>query len=128
MSRVIGVDVGTKRLGLAIGDTDTGVALPFGVIELAGKTAFEVLVGVLKDEMASSVVLGSPAEGALKNEVEKLAEELKTATGLSVTVVDEHLTTKIADMLSREVGSRRHDDALAAMLILEEYFSSNDKS
>lgn len=126
MTRVLGVDVGSRRLGLALGDPETGMAVPVDTIELGEVCAYDVLMEIIARDGYDFVVFGAPeatsvASADLRRQVEELARDVHASAGVPTTIIDEHLTSKIADQLSRESGGALHDDALAAMLIVEEF-------
>ncbi|OGL71746.1 hypothetical protein A3C17_02925 [Candidatus Uhrbacteria bacterium RIFCSPHIGHO2_02_FULL_53_13] len=123
MTRVLGIDFGTKRLGLAFGDPLTGVAVPIDTVELHGNDPVKVVWGMIERDGYDHVVVGAPSDptSKLHQAVVAFAKQLRNVSGITVTLVDEHLTTNIADQLAREHGGASHDDSLAAMLIVEEF-------
>ena len=129
MSRFLGVDIGTKRLGFALGDGFARVAVPLGVEELVGRDPAEVLVQKIKEDAYTEVVLGVPygSNGELTpaaERIEQLARRVEAQAGVPVHCVDEHFTTQAAAALGAEAGRSLHDDALAAMVLLQEYLAS----
>ncbi|TAN34058.1 Holliday junction resolvase RuvX [Patescibacteria group bacterium] len=117
---LLGVDYGSKNIGLAIWREGADVVLPFGVLEnneqAAGKLA--VLFG---DEKIDKIVLGLPLsldgkENKNTVRVHSFAGELK-ASGTAVEFFDERFSSQAAD---RSAGGASRDEK-AAMLILEDY-------
>jgi putative Holliday junction resolvase len=137
MGRVLGVDLGARRIGLAVSDPTGLIASPLRVVERSGDPAAdrEVIVAAARAEEAATVVVGLPRElsgrtgraasGAL-DEVEALRA---LAPDLTIEVVDERLTTVIAQRSLIEAGvSRRRRrgtvDKVAAAVILQSYLDA----
>ncbi len=128
MTRILGIDYGTKRLGFALGDPLTGIAVPLDIVELDGRDPVEIVSRMVKEDGYDQIVIGTPrtVDGEptrMSESVDIFAKHVGAMTDVNVTLVSEHLTSKISDQLSDEVGSRRHDDALAAMLIVQEFLN-----
>ena len=131
MRRWIGIDHGTKRIGVAVGDAEGGIATPLEVLS-AGDVDLDKRISKLVAEYdAVGVVVGWPlladdSEGPQARLVRRFAADLAERTGLDVRLWDERLSSFEADerlkgMLSREQKIRRHD-AVAAATILEDFF------
>ena len=132
MSRVIGVDYGARRIGLAISDGLGITARPLEVVE----------PGRFRDRMAeliaeygvSTVVIGLPSplgggESASTVGARALAGELD-GLGVEVVFVDERFTSKMAESALLESGMKRRDrratvDKVAAAIILQTYLDGN---
>lgn len=128
MKRVLGIDYGSKRLGFALGDPLTGVAVPIDTVELNGADPVKLVWGMIERDQYDHVVVGTPlsVDGevtSMSERVEKFAESLRQVAKIEVSLINEHLTSKVADMLSKESGSSVHDDAIAAMLITQEFLN-----
>ncbi|MFH0892063.1 MAG: Holliday junction resolvase RuvX [Candidatus Falkowbacteria bacterium] len=132
--RYLGVDWGEKRIGLALGDDETGIATPLGVVDsVAG------VLDLTKEEEIDKIIIGLPVKmSGAKNETspafDKFVKYLRDNSGIPVEFMDERLTSKAADALLkrganplsprlRRAGAAR--DSIAAMLILQAYL---DKS
>lgn len=115
--KILGVDFGSKRIGLAWSDTTLGVVLPFGVV----KTVPE-LIQLAEEEKVDKVVIGFPIglsgkENPNTERVKKVAFEIQKATGLTVEFFDERFTSQAADAAGAGVSR----DEKSAMIILEGY-------
>lgn len=129
MSRVLGVDYGSKRVGLAISDALGLVAHPLRVVPR--DRAVEEISRLVRDEEVTSVVLGLPTslsggEGPSAEQARRLGEEIATAAEVEVILVDERFTTRLADAALLDRGVKRGDrrrrvDKVAAAIILQEY-------
>jgi putative Holliday junction resolvase len=127
----IGIDYGTRRLGLAYGD-ELGVATPLPAQVDADETRrWAGLVAMIKARRASDLVLGYPLNmdgtaGFKAKEVDAFAARLKQELGLPVHLVDETLTSHEAESTisksrRREVRASGIVDSRAATLILQDY-------
>ena len=131
MSRILAVDWGERRIGLAISDPLGIIASPAGFIERrAGKRPpIAKVIEKAKELEATSFVLGLPLDGngddtPRATEVRSIAVEIEKRTGMRVELVDERYTTSAARRAVREMGGRPQDrpghiDALAATVLLQ---------
>jgi putative holliday junction resolvase len=129
--RFLGIDYGTRRIGLATGD-ELGVATPIPALveaELAARR--QALAAMVKQRRIDEIVLGYPLNmdgtaGYKAKETEALAEELRVQLGLPVHLVDERLTSHIAEQgmnqkQLREIRAKGIIDSRAAAVILQDY-------
>jgi putative pre-16S rRNA nuclease len=134
MSRIIGLDHGSRRVGVAIGDTETGMAFARPAVRRRGGMADLQAIGELvRGEGAECVVLGLPrnmdgSEGPQAAAARAFGEQL-ARIGLEVVYVDERLTSWEAGERLAATGarpSRRSGelDSAAARLILQEYLDA----
>ena len=133
--RVLAVDWGEKRVGLAISDTRRVIASPAGfIIRRPGKRApIAKLIAKAEELGASSFVLGLPLDGNGDEtprtvEVRHVADELRKRTGMPVELVDERYTTAAARRAVRTLGGKPEDrpgdiDALSATVLLQHVLS-----
>ncbi len=136
--RVIGLDVGGRRTGVASGDTETGLATPAGVIAgLADPTAAAQAASEAASRSAEVIVVGMPYSmsgrvGPQAEAVERFVAELREAAEARIETVDERLSTQQAErsMHRREDrrGRRRPpagaSDASAAAVILQSWLDA----
>ena len=129
--RFLGIDYGTRRIGLAAGD-ELGIATPLPalvVAELAGRR--RALAEVIRQRRIEEIVLGYPlnmdgSAGFKAKEMEVLATELRAEFGLPVHLLDERLTSHIAEQgmnqkQLREIRAKGIVDSRAAAVILQDY-------
>ncbi len=129
MSRLLGVDYGTKRVGLAISDALGLTARPLSVVPRT--SAVDEVIGIVKEQEIGTIVVGLPTglsgdEGMSASEARKLADELRSATGVEVVLVDERYTSRMAESSLLESGMKRRKrreslDKVAAAIILQDY-------
>jgi len=133
VSRSLGIDYGTKRVGLALSDTLGLTANPLAVVPRS--SVVEEVRRLVKEEDVGTIVVGLPTglggdEGNSAAEARELADELATATGVDVILRDERYTTRMAESALLESGMRRRKrresvDKVAAAIILQDYLDSN---
>ena len=140
--RVLGIDYGERRIGIAVSDPTGTIARPVGTIPGDGNQA--VAVTVVMEQLASLerddepvllIVMGLPLrlDGSANDQtplVEAFAELLGAQSGRSVVLQDERLTSHEADgllaMRERDWRKRKRKlDAAAAAVILQEYLDRN---
>jgi putative holliday junction resolvase len=138
MGRVLGVDLGARRIGLALSDPTQLIASPLRVMERSGDPDADrqAIVAAARAEEAATVVIGLPKEmsgrrGAAAIAATAEVEALRTlAPDLTFELVDERLTTVIAQRSLIESGMRRKKrkgtvDKVAAAVILQSYLDAS---
>jgi len=122
MSKLLGIDYGDKRVGLAIGDFSSRAVGPFKVLE-NNHNLFKNLQKIVTEENIAQIILGWPLN--LKNlptiqtqKVKDFSEKLKKQVKIPIILEDERFTTKIFKNVDK-----KKIDALAAMNILETYLN-----
>jgi putative Holliday junction resolvase len=127
--RLLGIDYGKRKIGLAFGDTETKIAVPLEVVWKQGDEAIRDIVSILKKEDMEGIVIGIPsAVGNHPNEkqiaiVRSFVDKLKKFTDLPIEEEDESFTTAESRRLMNEEGAEAEEDALAAMIILQSYLN-----
>jgi putative Holliday junction resolvase len=120
--RLLGIDYGSKRIGLALSDEAGGFAFPHSVIPNDGK-ALQKISDICAEQGISKIVIGESLDykgkpNLVMREILPFAEKLGKATGLPLEFEKEYLTTAEA---SRIQGKNETIDASAAALILKSY-------
>ena len=128
---LIGFDFGSRRIGVAVGETSTRIASPLGAIEGEANAArFEAIGRIVEEWRPAGFVVGRPrhsdgSEHAVAKLAEKFARRLESRYGVPVVFVDETLTSAEAEAglrATRTRAPRKSDvDALAAALILQSF-------
>lgn len=134
--RILGIDYGTKRHGLAVSDPLGMTAQPGGLVTRKGKDpGLDEIAEVIEDKEVESIVVGLPfnmdgTEGDHHAEVLGFVDLLIERFGLPVSTVDERLTTVQAERalegLSRKKRKARVDQ-MAAQLILQSWLDMNSR-
>lgn len=136
--KVLGVDLGLARTGIAISDCNQVLASPFCVIKEKDNEVLAQKVGqICADEDIQRIVVGLPknmdgSEGASAQNARTFADMLSKITNLPIFMVDERGTTITATNFLNDVnvrGKKRKNvvDAVAATVILQNYLDSCDK-
>jgi len=132
---VLAFDFGTRRIGIAVGDFETRLAHPLTTLTAADHRArFAEIERLIAEWRPVLLVVGVPAradgsEHPVGRLARRFAQRLNGRFGLSVELVDEHLTSNDAEQSLRSAGARGARlkaglDAVAAQRILETYFAS----
>ena len=138
--RILGVDYGEKRIGLAVSDPLGMFAQPLEAVQVEDDfpAAAERIAQVARDYDAAEIVLGLPKN--MNNTIGPKAEEallfkelLLEKTGLPVTTWDERLTTRLAERHLRQTGwsrqrRKKRVDMVAAQIILQGYLDFRAKN
>lgn len=143
--RYLGIDLGDKRTGLAMGDNLLRIATPAGVVEVASaQDGGNALLAALQREVderlgvgpgsIGELVIGLPlnmdgSEGPRARASRAFAERLAERTGRRVHLVDERLTTAAADWSMSQTGlthkqKKRRRDAIAAAALLQGFLDA----
>lgn len=132
--RIIGLDLGEKRIGVAAADDRTQVAVPVATLEVDGD-AVGAVSKLVEEQRADEVVIGMPLSmtGAMGPQAQRamdVVEDLRERLDVPVHTWDERLTTVQA---SRSLGPSRRGgrekrkgarDAIAAAILLQAYMDS----
>ncbi len=119
------IDYGEKKIGLAIGDTETKIASPFKILENTGDL-FDKLQAICELEKIDKIVMGVPTglkgvKSQQYGEAIAFGDKLIQALGLEVIQQDENLSSSYAQKLLQGTKAKGKDDAVAAMIILQSY-------
>jgi putative Holliday junction resolvase len=130
--KVVALDYGSARTGVAVSDPTGTLARPVGVIERAGTQAgLEQLVRLIASEGAERVVVGVPLtlrgeRGEQAVETEHFVDQLRRVIDVPVEGFDERFTTDLAE---QDPGSRNlPPDARAAAHLLTSYLAWSSRS
>lgn len=132
--RALGIDLGSKRVGIALSDPTGTIASPFRVLDRSGMED-EELVGIIasiaREEGVEEIVIGLPLNmnGSIGDSAKKaisFAEILKDRVGIPIRFWDERLSTRAVEKEMIKAGLRRRKrrgamDGAAAAFILQGY-------
>lgn len=135
---VLGFDFGTRRIGVAVGETALRLAHPLTTVAGARiGDRFAAIAGLIEEWQPTTLVVGLPthADGTpheLTLKAEKFARQLQGRFRLPVVLIDERFTTEVANSALSAAGvhsanQARVRDQVAAQLILQAYFDDDDK-
>jgi len=126
--KYLGIDYGDSKVGLAIGDSASGLALPYKILANRGaKGLLLEIKNICQQEKINQIIVGVPFNTQAKTatpaekKVRDFIQALQAAVALPISEQSEIFSTKAAQKLSP--GKR--DDDLAAMLILQSYLDKD---
>jgi len=136
--RVLAVDPGDQRIGLAISDPSRTIANPLRVIQhVARKVDAALIAQIASEEGVIMIIVGQPLDdegeiGPAARKAGRLAEAIRQQTDLPVQLWDESLSTQEAVQARRAMGARRekrsgHLDELAATVLLQSYLDAHSQ-
>jgi putative Holliday junction resolvase len=120
--KALGIDYGTKKIGLAISSEDRKLAFPYGVYPNNEKF-YKTLRDIITKEHITHIVIGKSlnfkrAPNSVMKDIEAFKEMLEKEHNKPISFIDETFTTKEAERLQ---GKHKKIDASAAALILSTY-------
>lgn len=133
--RVLGVDTGERRTGLAISDPNERIAVPLTLLKARLGGVIAGIVEIAQRETIGRIVVGLPlslngGQGPQARYALRVGRAIELASGIPVVYWDERFSTAEADRVMLEAGltRRRRDvarDATAATIILQDYLDSH---
>lgn len=138
--RILGLDYGTKTVGVALSDETELIAQPYETIERKHATklrqTFARIEEIIVKENVGKIVLGYPknmnnTEGERAETTKLFQSDLERRTGLSVVLMDERLSTVSANRILEETGvalsaRKTYIDKMAAAIILQNYLDARN--
>jgi len=135
MSRALGVDFGDRRTGIAISDDSRVIAFPRETLECPRiEQAAAAVARLAEAEAIGEIVVGYPlnmngSQGPRTARTDQFMAEVAKRTSIPLQKWDERLSTKIAESVLIEAGTRREKrrgvvDKLAAQVILQSYLDA----
>ena len=133
--RILGLDYGSKTVGVAVSDATCLIAQPLETIERKQENklrqTYARIEALIEEHEAGKIVVGLPkmmnnTEGTRVEATREFAADLERRTGLPVIFVDERLTTVEANRILEATGvcvsgRKEHIDKMAAAIILQSY-------
>ena len=125
--KTLGIDYGEKRIGLAVSDESQTFARELSIV--SPKEFWDTIPAIINDNEITKIVLGWPlnmngGETEKTKEVASFKQQVTSKTGLSVEIIDERLSSQMAEHLP---GGRKNVDSLAAQILLQNYLDKNKK-
>ena len=132
--RVLGLDLGQARIGVAISDSQGLVAVPLGTVHTGAPADLKAIAAIAREQTVDRIVVGLPLalsgrKGEAADHAERFAEALRGFLGLPVDLQDERLTTVEAERSLGAAGVRGRGrravvDQTAAAIILQAYLDA----
>jgi putative Holliday junction resolvase len=120
MTKYLGIDWGEVRIGLATGDSESKMAVPYKTV-----SSINEIETIIKDEELNEIVVGEPKRMTGENNENQVfldfVSTLQTRFKIPVHIIDERLTSLAADNLTQHNKQGADRDSVAAMLILQSY-------
>jgi len=132
MGKILAIDFGLVRVGLAITDDNKEFALALGtVLAEPHNDCLEKIKKIVEDEKVERIILGLPltlegTDGPQAKVVRVFGDELIKLLSLPLEYLDERYSTKMSLVISKMKGMR-HPDAEAARLLLDTWLETNKK-
>lgn len=135
---VLGLDLGERRIGLALSDDQAQIAFPAGyVTREGGEKDLSALAALAEEKGVTRIVVGLPLlldgrDGSAALAARRFAVALQQRSGLPVELQDERLTTALAERALREAPAKRRRgrkqviDAMAATLLLRTWLERSE--
>ncbi len=124
MKKYLGIDWGEARIGLATGDSESRMALPYKTVD-----SIDAIENIIKEEEIDEIVIGEPKRMTGENNDNKsflnFVAIIQSKFKLPVHLIDERMTSLAADNLTNHEKQGADRDSVSAMLILESYFEQN---
>ena len=134
--RVLGLDLGDARIGVAISDADRRIAVPLGTVHVGQPPGeLKAIASLVAEHDVAQVVLGHPrsmsgASGPSATHAESFASALRSVLPVPVALQDERLSTVEAERSLRDAGVRGRErravvDRTAAAVILQAWLDTH---
>ena len=131
---VLAIDFGLKRIGIAVGSTESGIAFSREVLR-NDENLFDRIAGITDLEDVKRIIVGMPFKrdgsvGDIDQELQEFILALEHKTSIPVELADERYTSKIAQSKLRELGVKEKAmktkiDAMSAQVILQDWLDKN---
>ena len=130
--QIIAFDYGTKKIGVAVGQTETYTSSPLQIIinkdDKVNWNEISILLNEWKPEL---IIIGKPlnmdgSDSEIMKQVEKFYEKLKNTFDVNLEYIDERLTTFEAKQILEDTDINQVD-ANAAKILIDNWFEINDK-
>jgi len=133
---IAALDLGSRRIGVAVTDAASMGAYPLGIVERrALKEDLKAIAAMLRERRVSTIVVGLPlnmdgSEGPAARGARRFAASVADALGVNVEMFDERLTSfeareRLAGTAARKGARKTGIDALAAVVILEGWMQAH---
>ena len=138
MGRIVAIDFGEKKIGLAVSDLSKQIAFPFTTIksEKTDELTIQSILKALKEKLPiEKFIIGLPLHidgkaSPMSEKAKNFGKVLEEVSNIPVEYVDERLTSKLAENILKEQHLNRKSraqvsDNIAAQIILETYLSKH---
>ena len=135
--KLLGIDYGIRRLGIAVSDPLGMLATPFRTVDtFSDEQSLEEICSLIEETKAEKIIIGLPlnmdnTEGPMVKKVRDFVDKLKLKTDLTIEFSDERLSSRLVERTLIEADMSRSKrkgvrDKLAAQVILQGYIDANE--
>ena len=130
--RILGIDYGERKLGIAFGDFQTGLVEPLETLRITNFQAVKLRIKkIVEEREIEKIIIGIPG-GEMNAKIQSFAEKLRREIGLVVEPYDETISTREANQITGLIGrSRKYkkkmEDAIAAAVMLKSYLEKEGR-
>lgn len=136
--RAVGVDLGTRRVGIAVSNSEGTVAVPYEVLHRSGDRVADHrgIISIVEETEAEIIVIGMPysldgSVGPAGKKISAEIEQIRRISPVEVVMIDERFTTVTAERSLREMNlgaaeRRRMVDAVAASVMLQAWLDGRE--
>ena len=125
--KYLGIDYGESKVGLALGDSETCLSMPFKIVKNDGTIKLLVeIIEIIKKEKIDKIVIGLPIntrgeKSEQTNKTKRFADQMTEEAGCEVILHDERFSSAQAN----KMRPGQSDDDLAASIMLQDYLDKN---
>jgi putative Holliday junction resolvase len=125
-NKILALDPGTKRIGVAISDENQEIAFPKGIFDNT-KQGLDAILDICSGEQISLIIIGKPLYPSKVYSGEALADKLRILKIPIEFVEEDYSTSEVHDEIKEITGnpSQNHVDDLSASYILKNYISNH---
>jgi putative Holliday junction resolvase len=134
--KVLAIDYGSRRIGLAVGDPSTRIATPLGQVAAGNRqVVLDEIMKRVEEFEVERIVVGYPlnmdgSKGPACAHVDRFVNSLRKHIALPFILVDEKLSSFAAEEMGKEIESdfrkrKKFLDSMAAQVILQSYFEQS---
>jgi len=130
--RILGLDIGEKRIGVAISDASQTIARELEIIQVANqKQALQEIAKICSENNIEKIIVGLPlnSDGEDTEQTKRVRNFVEKIKNYEIEFIDERFTSQQALKIQQKVGmkakkSKKNLDSLAAVIILQTYLDS----
>ncbi|MEZ4753789.1 MAG: Holliday junction resolvase RuvX [Bdellovibrionota bacterium] len=134
MAKYLGIDVGSKNVGIATADVNSPIATPYGTFDRAQGKSEKKVLELIESEEIKLIIVGLPLDvsGKLSDQCRDILDytrRLKRRTDVKISYIDEHLSSYEAETKLNQAGVLQVPgvlDRAAATIILQTYLDNKE--
>lgn len=123
---ILGIDFGTKKLGIAMLESTTGVVSPFPILK-NDKDLNKSIAKIITDYRITSIVMGMPSYENTQKKVALFADFLEKTYGVKIFYTNEDNTSLVTKKMLDTKKQKSQLDSMSASAILTQWYTDNNK-